>query len=224
MGQHSPIPMPTEKAKVQFSLNGRDFKFLPGTANITESGGESPTRENVTFEGVSSLTGEARPSTLEIGVPALAPGHSSYDELEAAWKSKANIFIRYGFRDQLLFEGGDNDKVAVKKDGSLAFAAAGATPNFLLPQYGPGVALKIGNNYRVIEAITDKGVATVAPSAADVAEMKFNVVIPAYHRPSTPCKVVTFGIVGADVESEAGTTLQVQSLVPLPKLELGELK
>ena len=227
MAQYVSVPMPTENADVQYSVGGAVWKFLPGYASITETGGESPTRERITMKSVNSLVGKARPSTIEISVPALVPGHSSYKDLKKAYDDGTNVHIRYGFREQSLFKGQTTDKATVKKDGSVTFNNSGTPPDFTGADFGPGVAIKILSTpvvYAVIETISAAGVVKVQERAADLAEGQYDVVLPPFYRPSVTCKISDWGKISAESESEVGSTLAVISYSVLPDIVIGELK
>ncbi len=220
MSQYASIASPTENARVELSADsGATWQFIPGTASVTESGGESPTREQVTFTGVNQITGKARPPTVEFSIAGYAAAHAVHQLLKARKESGALTHFRYTFEEQeLQAVTGAPNTVAIATTGVVTFA--GDSPDFTEAQFGPGVAIKVGSKYYVVDTISSSGAVKVAPApnAAVSATASYSIVVPGLQRPSFPARIQTFDNISADSESQVATTLSVAPIASLPAL------
>lgn len=226
MSSYASVPTPTENALVEISTDGGSvWKFLPGVASVNDSGGDSPTRERSTFQNVVQLVGQARPPTIEVTLPALAPGHSTYSDLHTAYVGGTNIHLRYRFLEQILFQAAVGTTVAISMAGVVTQNTGGGVSHadLNLKDFGPGAAFKTGTTprYDVIESITSAGVPTCKAATAALVAAVYAVVIAPFYRPSVLGRVSSFGNVSADSESEVGTTLTLAARSALPALQIG---
>jgi len=228
MAQYTSVPTITEDALVEVRFAGQSaWTFLPGTATVSDSGGESPTRERITFSDIKRIVGKARPAQVEVAIPALAPGHSSYTGLYDAYTKKTSVEVRYQFKERVIGRPSATARVAITTDGTVTLSGSGATQaNFGGDDIGPGAAFKTGTGanavYDIIEEISAAGVPKCAKRAASLSAAEYVVVAPPWYRPPTLCRVSNFGNISADVESEAGTTLQLEPISVLPALLIGK--
>ena len=224
MSQYSSIATPTENARVEVSSDGGStWEFIPGTASITESGGEAPTREQVTFENVSQITGKPRPSTISMTIAGYAALHAVYTTLRNAYIAGTVLRFRYTFQEQeiLAVTGAANTVAIASADGAVTFAGT-SMPDFTGQEFGPGVALKIGASnptYHIIKTIDSDGDVVVdpAPAANLAATQTYAVVVPPVRRPSFPAKVSSFDNIEAGSEAQLGTTLGLAPIAALPR-------
>ena len=147
------IPGDGSIVEVQGSIgdldSGSAWWRLPGVAGWTEGGGDTPTRDIVAFEGVSSQSGRVRAQTIECEVTAYAPLHRAWRLVRAALIEKTALTFRLRtVRQQFLAAAPDNTMLAVaastgvvtvtgSKKGAFATRLKGS-------EFAPGMVLEIG--------------------------------------------------------------------------------
>lgn len=227
MPSQGSAPTVTENAKVQLLVNGI-WVTIPGAGSIRDRTGDAPTRENVTFGSVKQIVGKSRPPSVEISLPAVAPGHSTYGVLKTAFDKETNVRIRYGFAEEVLFERTTAGTIAIATDGSVTFSGTNAEhPDFREEDYGPGIAFRTGTGqnivYDVIETIDDSSARDVEcqPRTTALTAVAYDVVIPGFYRPSFLARVSQWDGVTADGESEVSMDLGLAARGSLPALKLG---
>ena len=127
--------------------SGSAWWRLPGVAGWTEGGGDTPTRDIVAFEGVSSQSGRVRAQTIECEVTAYAPLHRAWRLVRAALIAKTALTFRLRtVRQQFLSAGPDNVTLAVATSGLVTVdgTAGGAFLTRLAgSEFAPGMVLEI---------------------------------------------------------------------------------
>jgi len=229
----STAPISTEDAYVEVQpRTGGDFQSVPGVSGISESGGDSPTRETRTFAAVFTHTGNASPVQISISLNAFVPVHPTIKLIKDAHKDNDSLNFRYTFRGRIVKpSAGASNTAAIAANGVVTFVDGTVTApinneSFTREDVGPGMSIKIGNTHYIISAISDTGQVTVVSSAtlrpltAPVAAAPFTVEQPAIRRPSFSCRIMNTGNIDAQVDSDLTTTLELQPISILPDWEL----
>lgn len=204
--------------------------FIPGVASIAESGSEAPTREVSTLANVIQITGNIRPPTIEITIPAYAPMHDTNRILRDALIDNTTLQFRYRFEGQVLATvSGAGNTLAIATSGAVTLAwSDDPLVDFTDEAYGPGIALKPttgpnANTYFIVDTISATGALAVrpAPSAQVAAAVGYEVSVPPIYRPSFPARVMSFDNADAGSESSLATSLGLAPTAILPRFEVG---
>lgn len=222
MAQYNSIQYPTENAIVEVQ-SGTDWLFIPGTASIAESGSEAPTREVATLVNKIQVVGNVAPPTIEFTISAYAPMHDTNRVLREALINNTILSFRYRFAGQRLATPATGRTAAIATTGVVTFAGTGAAIDFSNEAYGPGIALKIGNAYHIVDTISEDGQdLVVKPSpTSQVAAASFEVWVAPIYRPSFPARVMSFDNVDAGSESSLATSLGIAPTSILPRFVIG---
>ena len=252
MATHTTSPITTEDALVEVQATTGTtpaaWMALPGTSGIAESGGDAPTRETRTFAAVFTHTGNASPPSISISMNAFVPIHPTIRTIIDAHRDNDLVNFRYTLAGRVVkpSAGAGNTAAIAPNTGLVTFANTGQNAaaagdaitdeTFLREDVGPGMALKIDNDYYVISAISDMGKVTVvgpvnrgtnparepsftAPSAM-VAAAAFTVEQPRIRRPGFACRIMNVGNIDAQVDSDVASTVEVQPISILPQWEV----
>lgn len=228
MASFSPITTPTENARVEILESGQTaWKTIPGVASISESGTEAPSREQTSFAGKVQITGLPTPPTIEFSIAGYAALHDTDRILHEALTQQKTISIRYRFEGQVYrtVTGNANTIAIAANTGVVTFAG---TTGFDLTddEFGPGLAFKVADSgnesdYRIIQSISDTGVASVLPSTTLAAKAEYTLELAPVYRPAFVAKVSMWGDTDASSESQLATTLSVKPLAILPRMKVG---
>jgi len=229
MAQYSPIATPTENARVEILEGGTSaWKTIPGVASISESGTEAPSREQVSFGGKVQITGLPAPPTIEFSIAGYAALHDTDRILHEALTEQKTISIRYRFPGQVYRSvTGANNTIAVAATTGVVTLAGDSGIDLTDDEFGPGLAFKVADNgndgdYRIIQSISETGVATVTPTTVLAAKPDYSLELAPVYRPAFVAKVSMWGDTDASSESQLATTLSVKPLAILPRMKVGE--
>lgn len=228
MAEFSPISTPTEGARVEILEGGTTaWKSLPGVASISESGTESPSREQVSFAGKVQITGLPAPPTIEFSIAGYAALHDTDRILHEALTQQKTIQIRYRFDGEVYrtVTGASNTIAIAATTGAVTLAGSSGI-DLTDDEFGPGLAFKVADNgndmdYRIIQTISDAGVATVLPATVLAAKADYTLELAPIYRPAFVAKVSMWGDTDAGSESQLATTLSVKPLAILPRMKVG---
>ena len=178
------IPGDGSIVEVQGTAGGLDtggnWWRLPGVAGWSEGGGDTPTRDIVAFEGVSSQSGRVRAQTIECEVTAYAPLHRAWRLVRAALIAKSALTFRLRtVRSQFYPQTSGGPKLAIAANtgevtpsngAGPANAAALLTTRLAGSEFAPGMVLEIGSSagapaMLTIEDISDAGAMVVSDPA-----------------------------------------------------------
>jgi len=226
MARFNSVQVPTENARVEVRASGGSWLFIPGVASINESGTEAPTREVSTLQNKIQVVGNPAPPTLEFSISAYLPHHDTNRILRDALIDGTTLQFRYRFPGQTLATiTGAGNTVAIATSGVVTLAWAGdPLIDFTDEAYGPGIAIHQGNNYYVVDVISETGQLTVkpAPNAQVAAAVGYTIEVPPIYRPSFPARVMSFDNVEAGSESSLATSLGIAPQAILPRIEIGD--
>lgn len=228
MGSHSPIATPTENARLEILEGGTSvWKTLPGVASISESGTESPSREQTSFSGKVQISGLPAPPTVEFSISGYAALHDTDRILHEALVQAKTISIRYRFQGQVYRTvTGASNTIAIAATTGIVTLAGDHGVDLTDDEFGPGLAFKVADSgnasdYRIIQTISDAGVATVLPSTTLAAKADWSIELAPLYRPAFVCKVSAWGDTDAGSESQLATTLMVKPTAILPRMVVG---
>jgi len=223
MAQYASVQIPTENARVEVRSASGSWKFIPGVASVTESGGESPTRTVSTLQNKITVTGNVNPPTISISVAAYVPHHSTMKLIQEALVNNTILQWRYVFQPQTLFTAtGNANTVAIATTGVVTFAGTG--PSLSDEAYGPGIAIKLGSAYHVIDSIdgtTGRATVDPAPGSQIAATADYTIEIPPIYRPSFPARVTMTDNTEAGSESSLATEIGIAPMAVLPQFVVG---
>ena len=176
--------------------SGTDWWRLPGIAGWTEGGGDTPTRDIVAFEGVSSQSGRVRAQTIECEVTAYAPLHRAWKLVRAALIEKTALTFRLRtVRQQFLAATASGVKLAVAASGAVTVSSTNKTA-FLTrlkgSEFAPGMVLEIKESSGAPEMLTieeldadlsslitgDVGMVVAKPSGAIAGTDNYRITLP----------------------------------------------
>lgn len=222
MAQYNSIQYPTENAIVEVQ-SGSDWLFIPGTASIAESGSEAPTREVATLVNKIQVVGNVAPPTIEFTISAYTPMHDTNRVLREALINNTILSFRYRFAGQVLATPASGRMAAIATSGAVTFSGTGTAIDFTGEAYGPGISLKIGNTWHVVDSIhPTTGALTVKPApGSQIAAAAFTVEVPPIFRPAFPARVMSFDNVDAGSESSLATSLGIAPTSILPRFQMG---
>ncbi len=206
----------SEFAKLEVELGGK-FAEVPGVTGYSESGGEAPDREIVSFGTVAKRTGLARVPTVEVQA-VYQPAHPVWKGLRKAMLDGTALRFQLETRGETVYE--------IDKDGHTAAIAAksGAVtlvgdekPDLSEPRFGEGMVLQIGSAKRVIRSISADGAAAVEGTDAVGAAKDYKILLPSLRRGPFPATVRSAGNVSLESEGDLTTTLSLSPRAPLPE-------
>ena len=213
--------------------SGSDFWRLPGVSSWTEGGGDTPSRDIVSFEGVSSQSGRARAQTIECEVSAYAPRHRAWRLVRAALIGATTLEFRLRTaRQQILSAAPENVTLAIATNGTVTVAGtAKAAFNTRLAgsEFAPGMALEIAKTDKsegqilVIEDLSGSGdtIMTVeAVKTAVAATGNFRIVVPETIRGPFAASVATADRATTRSEGDLGAGLTLQATGVLPEFTI----
>ena len=197
---------------------------IPQASSYAEEGGEAPTREAPTFDGVGQRSGNLRLPTISI-----AAVYPLFDwvisKVEDAALSKEVVDIEFATRsDEIVIqEGGAADTAAISASGAVTLAGALLNANVKANnRIQPGLALKIGANYyRIVSVDGATGAITVPKPAGAVVATKFSIILPQVSRGPVGCEITVAGRISAEAESNITTAIGLAPVGQLPKLKQG---
>jgi len=228
MAQYSPITTPTENARVEILEGGTStWQTLAGVASISESGTEAPSREQASFGGKVQITGLPTPPTIEFAISGYAALHDTSRILHEALVEQKTIQIRYRFQGQVYRTvTGAANTIAIAASTGVVTLAGNSGIDLTDDEFGPGLAFKVADNgnendYRIIQSISENGVATVLPATTLAAKADYSLELAPIYRPAFTAKVSMWDDVDAGSESQLATTLSVKPLAILPRMKVG---
>ena len=222
------------KGKVGDIDSKANFWRLPGVSSWTEGGGDTPTRDIVSFEGVSSQSGRARAQTIECEVTAYAPRHRAWRLVRAALIATTTLEFKLRTARQVILSAPpENVTLAVAATTGVVTVAGTAKAAFNErlqgSEFAPGMVLEIAASSGgaaeslVIEDLSGSGdtIMTVsAPKSAIAASSKFRVTIPETVRGPFAASVATADRATTRSEGDLGSGLTLQALGVLPEFSV----
>ena len=180
--------VPGPGSQLQFSCDGgATWIKVSNQGDYNAAGGEPPTAEAATKEGVGIVVGHSRIPSIAVSIPALQPHRNYWKQLQKADRQRTLLLFRYTTKGGAL-EGGAADKmVAIAKDTGLAtFSGDGIKKGYLLSGlFAEGHSLEVGGKTYVIDRIPGKAEADAetgktaivlpAPAAAVAAAANFKI-------------------------------------------------
>ncbi len=169
-------------ATVEYSLTGAgDWRPIPGITEYSESGGDRPTEDVVTFDGVGKIAGLARTPEVTANAQYL-PHHQSWRDLRSSFVDGTPLWFRITTMKDTIFAT-LTGTVAISMTGAVTFAGA-EMPDVTSTDFAPGNVIKVANKNHVVDKISDAGAFTVnpAPSAAVAATANYSIIAPSIRR------------------------------------------
>ena len=156
------IPGDGSIVEVQGSIgdldSGSNWWRLPGIAGWSEGGGDTPTRDIVAFEGVSSQSGRVRAQTIECEVTAYAPLHRAWKLVRAALIDKTALTFRLRtVRQQFLAAPVSGITLTLSAEGAVTVVGSGKAAFIKRLQgseFAPGMVLEIKKGNGAPEMLT----------------------------------------------------------------------
>lgn len=176
---------------------------VPGIASWAEGGGDTPTRDIVAFEGVSSQSGRARVQTVECEVSAYAPRHRAWRLIREALIRKSALEFRLRTQRQVILSSAPSNLVLdVSAAGAASFDVSGGEANVSAAdafirrlrgsEFAAGMVLEYDGGtedpaFRSIEDIPaaptrDAAFTIAAPAAAIDGAAAFRITVPSLER------------------------------------------
>ena len=215
--------------------SGAAFWGVPGITSWAEGGGDTPTRDIVAFEGVSSQSGRARVQTVECEVSAYAPRHRAWRLIRAALVAKSALEFRLKTQRQVIMAAPpSNVTFAVSAQGvvTLAGDASDAFLNRLKgSEFAPGMVLEIKDGsvnpaFLSIEDIAAEAKASAltvsAPSGAIAATAAFRITVPSMRRGPFAATVAAADRGTTRAEGDLSAGLSLTPLALLPEYEIDD--
>ena len=207
----------SEFAKLEYS-DGSTWIQVPGINSYTESGGEAPERDIVTFDGVAKRSGHPRVPSIELNA-TYSPAHAAWKEIRTASIKGTLLDFRLTTKEETMKSiTGPANTVAIALTGVVTFAGA-IKPDVKL--LGPGMVIKVGSSKYVIDSISDAATPVVtvkpAPSTAVPATSAYSIVLPSMRRGPFDARVRLAGNVSLESEGDMTTTVTLA-----PRAQLSE--
>ena len=209
----------SEFAKLEYSSDsGLTWIKVPGINSYTESGGEAPERDIVTFDGVAKRSGHPRVPSIELNA-TYSPAHAAWKAMRAASIKGTLLDFQLTTKEETMKSiTGSANTVAIALTGVVTFAGAIKPAVKLL---GPGMVIKVGSSKYVIDSISDAATPVVmvkpAPSTAVAATATYSIVLPSMRRGPFDARVRLAGNVSLESEGDMTTTLTLA-----PRVQLSE--
>ena len=213
------IPGDGSVVAIQNPNDANEYWAIPGVSAWTEGGGDTPQRDVVAFEGVSSQQGRTRAQTVECEVSAYSPLHRAWVEAKKAQdESSKRNFVLFTERQEYWPFGVDAavQHIAIPQPGAGETSAiatiagtgvgSGKALDLTSSNFAPGMTFAVGTdaasvvrptaqNVYVIERITGATTAVVSRAdkavnfAAVAANSKFAIIEPQLERGPASCSV-----------------------------------
>ncbi len=209
----------SEFAKLEYSSDsGSTWIQVPGINSYTESGGEAPERDIVTFGGVGKRSGHPRVPSIELNA-TYSPAHAAWKAMRAASLKGTLLDFRLITKEEAVKSiTGPSNTVAIADTGVVTFAGTVQPAVGLL---GPGMVIKVGSKKFVIDSISDAATPVVkvkpAPASAETAKPTYSIVLPSMRRGPFDARVRLAGNVSLESEGDMTTTLTLA-----PRVQLSE--
>ena len=206
-------------AQIEYSKTGADdWALLPGMSEYSESGGDRPTEDVVTFDGVGKIAGQARTPTITANAQYL-PHLQGWKDVRSAYVDGTPLWIRITSKEDVLYETATGT-VAIATTGIVTFAGT-AQPITTSDTYAVGNVIKHNNKGYVIDTISKTGVFTVkpAPASAVAASANYKIVAPSIRR-TFRADVTLADRISVTPEGTMTTTINLSPRSQLPAPEL----
>ena len=210
----------SEFATLEYSSDsGATWHQLPGIQGYTESGGEAPERDVVTFAGVAKKSGHPRVPSIEVSA-AYSPVHAAWKAIRKASIDGTLLQFRFTTKKKPQFTAiGAANTVAIAYTGVVTFAGT-MKPDVAGGLIGLGQVIEIGSDAYVIDSISDAATPVVtvkpAPATAVTATASYKIVLPSLRRRFS-ATVRLAGNVSLESEGDMSTTLTLA-----PRVQLSE--
>ena len=221
------------KGKVDGIDSKANFWRLPGVSSWTEGGGDTPSRDIVAFEGVSSQSGRARAQTIECEVSAYAPRHRAWRLIRAALIASTTLeFKLRTSRQQILSAPPASTNLAVAATTGVVTVSGSAKAAFNTrlagSEFAPGMVLEIAESAGAVESLViedlsgsgDTIMTVSPPKAAIAATAKFRIVIPETVRGPFAASIATADRATTRSEGDLGAGLTLQATGVLPEFTI----
>ena len=204
---------------VEISATGvAPFTILPFLGDISISGGEAPTSEIVTFQGIGRVTGEPRVQSVSIVVPSYIPTLGVWNTINTAADNGSDLTFRFTTQEQtpVFAANSTGNTVSIATSGVVSFAGS-SQPDLTLARFQPGQVISTSGADYQIEIISDAGVATVTtpPTTAVSAAQNYSIKNPA-RRLEFVGQVATSGNLTLPAEGVMNTTITINPNDRLP--------
>ena len=226
MSQYDGLLFSSSKTKVEVNPDGGSTWYvLTGVSGITSSGGDPTVNTVSDFHGTSQEVGAPEPPTVEITFSRFAPTTKIYRLLMDARDDQDNIQFRWSLPEKLIHKTATTARAAIATNGTVTLSGSGsgsAESLFTEKRFAPGIALKIGSNYHLVNTIAADGALTIdpAPSGA-VAAAAYDVYLPPIKQPEFSGRIGSFGNVSLESEAALSTTMTLIPSDLLSKITAG---
>ena len=211
----------SEFARLEYSSDsGSTWNKIPGIQGYTESGGEAPERDVVTFDGVGKKSGHPRVPSIEVSA-AYSPAHTAWKAIRQASIKGTLLQFRFTTKKQepSFTASGNANTVAIATTGVVTFAGT-QKPDFAAGEIGLGMVIEVGTDNYIIDSISgDPIVVKVkpAPDSAVSATVSYKIVLPSLRRGPFGATVRLAGNVSLESEGDMTTTLTLAPRAHLPE-------
>ena len=212
----------SEFAKLEYSADsGATWNKVPGINGYTESGGEAPERDVVTFDGAAKRSGHPRVPSIEVSA-VYTPAHAAWKALRKASIDGTLLDFRFITKEVPQFTAiGSTNTVAIAATGVVTFAGT-VKPDFQSGKIGLGQVIEVGSGTYVIDSISDATppLVKVKPATAVTAASGYKIVLPSMRRGPFSSTVRLAGNVSLESEGDMSTTLTLAPIAQLPEWEI----
>ena len=209
----------SEFATLEYSSDsGATWHQLPGIQGYTESGGEAPERDVVTFAGVAKKSGHPRVPSIEVSA-AYSPVHASWKAIRKA--SINGMLLQFRFttkKDPQFTASGAANTIAIADTGVVTFAGT-MKPDVVGGMIGLGQVIEVGSDAYVIDSIRGNPIVVTvkpAPETAVTATDSYKIVLPSLRRRFS-ATVRLAGNTALESEGDMTTTLTLAPRAQLPE-------
>ena len=209
----------SEYATVEYSKDNATFTQIPGANGWEESGGEAPEYDAVSFSGVGSRTGFARPPTISIQANYI-PNHAAWVALLDANEAREALYFRVTTKEESIYPGTGDDKVSIAITTGAVTFATGHGPDLTLEDFDVGLVIKVGAGAKkyTIDTISAAGVAVVKPAPeAAVTPQNYVIILPSLRMGPVRADIRNLGRVSLGSEAAMTTTIELKARARLPK-------
>ena len=214
----------SEFVKVEYaSVSDATWKELPGVNSYSETGGDAPERDIVSFSGVAKRSGLTRVPSVEMNA-VYQPAHAAWRAMRVAADKGTVLRFRVTTKEEERFAiDKTGHTVAIPVTGVVAFAGDDK-PDFTTGEYGVGMAVKVGGKKHVIDSISDAATPVVkvapAPGTPVGAATDYKIVLPSMRRGPFSATVRIVGNVSLESEGDMTTTLTLAPRAQLSEWEI----
>ena len=226
MSQRSSVAIQVQNATVEIQNSRGAWVDVPGISGLSESGGAAPTETVETWQNTITHTGNVQPPSISISIAGYVPVHPTYKIIDDARRDNKFVTFRYALAETEVRPVTASGNTAAIATSGLVTLAGSDNNDFTVEEIGRGMALKMGNKYYVITAISDTGMVTVvdgddleAPDA-QVPAAVYSIVTPPMRRPAFSARIMNAFNTDAGATGAVSTTIEIQPLGVLSAWEI----